>query len=62
VRELENEITRADALSGDRIGVADLSPQVAAAGDAGAVTAKGALQPVRRRAEITLDLAKPKAP
>ena len=37
VRELENEITRADALSGDRIGVADLSPQVAAAGDPGAV-------------------------
>jgi len=36
VRELENEITRADALSGDRIGVADLSPQVAAAGDPGA--------------------------
>jgi transcriptional regulator with GAF, ATPase, and Fis domain len=37
VRELENEITRADALSGDRIGVADLSPAVAAAGDPGAV-------------------------
>jgi DNA-binding NtrC family response regulator len=37
VRELENEITRADALSGDRIGIADLSPQVAAAGDAGAL-------------------------
>jgi len=37
VRELENEITRADALSGDRIGIADLSPQVAAAGDLGAV-------------------------
>jgi DNA-binding NtrC family response regulator len=37
VRELENEITRADALSGDRIGVADLSPQVAAAGDPGVV-------------------------
>jgi transcriptional regulator with GAF, ATPase, and Fis domain len=36
VRELENEITRADALSGDRIGVGDLSPQVAAAGDTGA--------------------------
>ena len=35
VRELENEITRADALSGERIAVADLSPQVAAAGDAG---------------------------
>ena len=39
MRELENEITRADALSGDRIGVADLSPQVAAAGDAGAAVA-----------------------
>jgi transcriptional regulator with GAF, ATPase, and Fis domain len=38
VRELENEITRADALSGDRIGVADLSPQVGAAGDAGVTT------------------------
>jgi two-component system, NtrC family, response regulator AtoC len=37
VRELENEITRADALSGDRIGVGDLSPAVAAAGDPGAV-------------------------
>ena len=37
VRELENEITRAEALSGDRIGVVDLSPQVAAAGDPGAV-------------------------
>jgi len=37
VRELENEITRAEALSGDRIGVIDLSPQVAAAGDPGAV-------------------------
>jgi DNA-binding NtrC family response regulator len=39
VRELENEITRADALSGERIGVADLSPAVAAAGDPGAVVA-----------------------
>src|SRR5262249_56149106 len=39
VRELENEITRADALSGDRIGVADLSPAVAAAGDPGVVVA-----------------------
>ena len=37
VRELEIEITRADALSGDRIGVGDLSPPVAAAGDPGAV-------------------------
>ncbi|HXU05169.1 MAG TPA: sigma 54-interacting transcriptional regulator [Polyangia bacterium] len=37
VRELENEITRADALSGERIGVSDLSPGVAAAGDPGAV-------------------------
>ncbi len=34
VRELENEITRAHALSGDRITVADLSPAVAASGDA----------------------------
>ncbi len=37
VRELENEIMRAHALSGDRITVADLSPAVAAAGDAEAV-------------------------
>jgi transcriptional regulator with PAS, ATPase and Fis domain len=33
VRELENEITRAYALSGDRITVADLSPAVASAGE-----------------------------
>ncbi len=33
VRELENEIMRAMALSGERITVADLSPQVAARGD-----------------------------
>ncbi|MDB4979393.1 MAG: Response regulator of zinc sigma-54-dependent two-component system [Myxococcales bacterium] len=33
VRELENEITRAYALSGERITVADLSPAVAAAGE-----------------------------
>src|SRR5205814_6341026 len=33
VRELENEIMRATALSGERITVADLSPQVAARGD-----------------------------
>jgi DNA-binding NtrC family response regulator len=39
VRELENEITRADALSGERITLADLSPQVAAAGDPGALAA-----------------------
>jgi transcriptional regulator with GAF, ATPase, and Fis domain len=39
VRELENEITRADALSGDRIGLADLSPAIAAAGDLGAAVA-----------------------
>ena len=37
VRELENEITRAHALSGERITVADLSPAVAASGDAEAV-------------------------
>jgi transcriptional regulator with GAF, ATPase, and Fis domain len=35
VRELENEIMRALALSGERITVADLSPQVAARGDDG---------------------------
>jgi DNA-binding NtrC family response regulator len=33
VRELENEIMRAMALSGERITVADLSPQVAARGE-----------------------------
>jgi serine/threonine-protein kinase PknK len=33
VRELENEITRAHALSGERITAADLSPHVAAAGE-----------------------------
>jgi transcriptional regulator with GAF, ATPase, and Fis domain len=37
VRELENEVTRAHALSGDRIGVADLSPAVASAGESGPV-------------------------
>jgi serine/threonine-protein kinase PknK len=37
VRELDNEITRAHALSGDRITVADLSPAIAAAADAEAV-------------------------
>ena len=36
VRELENEIMRAMALSGDRITVADLSPQVAARGEGAA--------------------------
>jgi transcriptional regulator with GAF, ATPase, and Fis domain len=35
VRELENEITRAYALSGERISAADLSPHVASAGTAG---------------------------
>ncbi|HVZ73127.1 MAG TPA: sigma 54-interacting transcriptional regulator, partial [Polyangia bacterium] len=33
VRELENEITRAYALSGERITVADLAPAIAAAGE-----------------------------
>ena len=37
VRELENELQRAYALSGDRITLTDLSPAVAAAGDAEAV-------------------------
>ena len=58
VRELENEITRAEALSGDRIGVADLSPQVAAAGDPGAVVADDpdslALKPRVERLERSL--------
>ena len=39
VRQLENEIMRAHALSGDRITLYDLSPGVAAAGDAAAVVA-----------------------
>ncbi|HEX4404710.1 MAG TPA: helix-turn-helix domain-containing protein, partial [Polyangia bacterium] len=34
VRELENEITRAHALSGERITVADLSPAIATPGEA----------------------------
>ena len=37
VRELENEVTRADALSGARITAADLAPRVGAADDPGAV-------------------------
>jgi transcriptional regulator with GAF, ATPase, and Fis domain len=39
VRELENEITRADALSGARITVADLAPRIGAADDAGVIAA-----------------------
>ncbi|HVZ87589.1 MAG TPA: sigma 54-interacting transcriptional regulator, partial [Polyangia bacterium] len=35
VRELENEVTRAEALSGDRITAADLSPRVGAPDEAG---------------------------
>jgi DNA-binding NtrC family response regulator len=38
VRELENEITRAHALSGERITVSDLSPAIATPGDAAAVS------------------------
>ena len=37
VRELENEVTRADALSGARITAADLAPRIGAADDLGAV-------------------------
>jgi len=39
VRELENELMRAQALSGERITVADLSPAVAAAGEGDAARA-----------------------
>jgi transcriptional regulator with GAF, ATPase, and Fis domain len=39
VRELENEVTRAYALSGERITTADLSPAIAASGDADAAVA-----------------------
>ncbi len=39
VRELENEITRADALSGARITVADLAPRIGAVDDAGVIAA-----------------------
>ena len=46
VRELENEIMRATALSGERITVADLSPQVAARGDGAAGRRRGSRQPV----------------
>ncbi len=38
VRELENELTRAYALSGERITVADLSPAIATPGDASALS------------------------
>ena len=37
VRELENEVTRAEALSGARITAADLAPRIAAADDTGVV-------------------------
>ncbi len=37
VRELENEVTRADALSGARITAADLAPRIGAADDPGVV-------------------------
>ncbi|HLK88826.1 MAG TPA: sigma 54-interacting transcriptional regulator [Polyangia bacterium] len=40
VRELENEVTRAEALSGARITAADLSPRVGAAEDAGVIAAE----------------------
>jgi transcriptional regulator with PAS, ATPase and Fis domain len=40
VRELENELTRADALSGARITAADLAPRVGAADEAGVLTAE----------------------
>ncbi|HXJ22139.1 MAG TPA: sigma 54-interacting transcriptional regulator [Polyangia bacterium] len=42
VRELENEVTRAEALSGERIGAADLSPRVGAAADAGVMPVEDA--------------------
>jgi transcriptional regulator with GAF, ATPase, and Fis domain len=37
VRELENEVTRAEALSGARITAADLAPRIGAADDAGVI-------------------------
>jgi transcriptional regulator with PAS, ATPase and Fis domain len=40
VRELENEITRADALSGARIAAADLAPRIGAADEAGVMAAE----------------------
>ncbi|HEY4392973.1 MAG TPA: sigma 54-interacting transcriptional regulator [Polyangia bacterium] len=40
VRELENELTRADALSGARITAADLAPRVGAADEAGVLIAE----------------------
>jgi transcriptional regulator with GAF, ATPase, and Fis domain/tetratricopeptide (TPR) repeat protein len=58
VRELENEITRAHALSGAIIMIADLSPAVAAAGDAGPTVADDpdslALKPRVERLERSL--------
>ncbi len=59
VRELENEIMRAMALSGERITVADLSPQVAARGDGRGGRRRGSRQPVpapaRRAARALAD-------
>ncbi|HVT06288.1 MAG TPA: sigma 54-interacting transcriptional regulator, partial [Polyangia bacterium] len=58
VRELENELTRAEALSGDRITAADLSPRVGAAADAGVLpvedTDSVALKPRVERLERAL--------
>jgi transcriptional regulator with GAF, ATPase, and Fis domain len=58
VRELENELQRAEALSGERITVADLSPAVAAGGEGGAVLAADldslALKPRVERLERSL--------
>ena len=48
----------ADALG--KAGLPAASYDVAAAGAAGAVTASGEVRPVRRRADITLKLSKPK--
>jgi transcriptional regulator with GAF, ATPase, and Fis domain/Tfp pilus assembly protein PilF len=41
VRELENEVTRAEALSGARITAADLAPRVGAADDPGVISNEG---------------------
>jgi serine/threonine-protein kinase PknK len=58
VRELENELTRADALSGARIAAADLAPRVGGPDDAGGISSEDhdslALKPRVERLERSL--------
>ena len=59
---LELSKRRADAVAAAiaRAGLPAATFDVAAAGQAGSVTTDGKIQPVRRRADITLKLSKPK--